>query len=1367
MSIAPSTSSLLASLHGHHNEITDIKYSNNGDRLITASQKDGVVRVWSWGTETLRSSDGNIKIEQIRQIFIRMEPPRHLLRKQTNNSANIPGNRRRGGDSSSQRSHILTRCDVAIWTTDDSRVVTSQSSVFKSSDTDIIPGSHILYIWDSITGDCLIGIPGSHEKPSPVLLSHPLDSSILVSAGADGRAKVWDLDAGRCIFTYHNIHSFGALDNLSDRGKSCGYLDGNFSPDGLTFILTDDTGRLTIADVLDSKPNSMLSKDKQIVEDSLPGWMQEQYFANDYYDLFYDRNGYCVERGSGLPPHLAPEAARCMHTGHPYPESIQLAFGTVQGPLPLPEHVVQTLRHRIRQKCSSVRKHSGLLVQNISGKRHLIEARANPSTILYEKSIANYDVTVGNESAVRQSPRRTATAARNMSTNYRWLDFDEMERDEDDDDQESEDEEYEEGNGLPFDEEQEVDSVESEDYQPRDNRYSERSRSSIRRVNRGRIGRRRQTNEQDLSRQSEPTRSSSRQVPRRNDPLYVDFSDESDFEELLSSNTSPSGEYAKDYTERGHLYKLPPGASVQRKWVTRVDSVLGYTGWKTYCPQVGDKVIYIPKAHAETLKTYPICESVSGAPWKSWPKSTSWPMVECEVKAVRYRFPYNGYLGIRSRYVRSDYINYFNKRCLISDKQSSSHFYRLLKRNQITSVIAIITLELLRVPCHHQSQGHDFVPRPSTRSIRSTFEVSLFENGESDFVLPLELFKWRTHSLERAIEERGTCSGIGLTDFFVNTEAEDSRFDPYSCELSTTIPDDERELHFQSSGYNALQLAYEGSSNSTANTWDVTVSGTEDQCPLPPCLTDEQTSALTDILNSLESDEYVKSTFSAPVDTRRFTDYELMVEVPIDLSFIKRRLQHKYYTNVYSVLADMKLLRDNCLKYNKEGSEITNEANKMFENFEKAFEEKLGIIGYEAGKRDRSMEFDIALRSINRQRRSSRREQSRHSGHIPGSASRGVDSSRNRSIRSSILRNDSASITNRPVSRRRSRVTSSPRVRNVPRIRLSARRLQQRGEYSSAEPSDEQVRTSSDEGIDQAATSITFVVAGKSYKYPDGNLTSDIDVESSADILSEMLQSKRSNVNISDTLMNSPVGEEASIRDEINVRRQSSRLREKKMTEENSDDGYSDGEQEYRSKPEDQEQTNVQRNSSSEEEYSSDRDDGSDSEEQDDYSSVRHRRVSRSNRRHIQSPDSVDSFAANTVKRHTRSSSRSFANQVESMQEIFNRRRSTTESPATEHSSTANRRRSRSSVRTSSALENLPQPSLVTSSTARSSRRRNRNAVSYQEYSCSEIEDDDHSHKHGFDTMDDSDLVGRKRPRKVAVKNGTTSMEILSTLLFF
>lgn len=652
--LAPTTAPLLAQLHGHHNEITDIKYSHQGDRLLTASQQDGVVRIWSWGSDG-NGVDGTQKFDQIRQVFIRMEAPSYIRKNVNGNNQIASGNRRRGGNSSPS---CITCCDVANWSSDDSKVITSQTCIAKTGDVNIIEGSHVIYIWDSRTGECLLGLPQAHQGPCPVLFTHPSDSSVLVSAAYDGHAKVWNIESGKCVFDHHNVHNHGALENLSDKGKSCRYIDGIFSNDGLHLVLTDDTGRITIFDSIESK--EALKDD----DNTAPTFMEEQYFANDYYDLYYDVSGYCIERGSRLPPHLAPEAARCMHTGHPYADQIQLAFSNLEGPMPLDETEVCRMRDKIREMAGKMRCADGILSRNVFGKRHLIEARCRETSHIG----SNMDSGINGQSAVientsrasssnRPTPQRSRNNGRNMSSNYRWIGYDEMDRDDDDDDQDTDDEEYEEGNTLRRgirDEEDnmsEDEIIDVDDYQPRNNRRGRRNNNNSSRSRRRQIrnnSRRRAQREEVIP--AEPTRTSSRNTTRRQDNQYVDLSD-AEFDEVLSANTQPTGEFIEDYNVYGHIYKLPSNSDVNRKWLSRINSVLGYTGWKTFCPQAGDNVVYIPRAHAEFLKQYPVCETDSGAPWKTFPSNASWSVVECKVSSIRYRFPYSGYFGPKSRYV--------------------------------------------------------------------------------------------------------------------------------------------------------------------------------------------------------------------------------------------------------------------------------------------------------------------------------------------------------------------------------------------------------------------------------------------------------------------------------------------------------------------------------------------------------------------------------------------------------------------------------------------------------------------------------------------------------------------------------------------
>lgn len=557
---------------------------------------------------------------------------------------------------------------MATWSSDDSKVITSQTCVLKLTDVEIIPGSQILYVWDSMNGLCLIGIPSAHQKACPVLASHPLDTSIVMSASLDGFIKVWNIENGNCEFSHFNTHQYGSLENFSDKGKVCGYLDGTFSPDGMNLVLTDDTGRISVLDALGSQRDQEINNVS--VHDHAPSWMQEQYFANDYYDLFYDRNGYCIERGSRLPPYIAPGAARCNHIGNAHSDSIQIMFSGLKGPVPITEIEAKTRRDEIRALSVQVRKFGGILTKNVAGKRHLIELRPNAASHVKSVSTLDHNITAQSISSVavvprtlgsnRDSPRGTR---RNLSINYRWIDFDEAAGNDDESNEDSDDEDFRDGRRLlNTDDEEENENVDDDNDDDVTEEYENQTSIRRRRINalssRQRAARsRRRRDIVHRNVETVPTRISARQSSRisrgRTNNIGTD-DDDDEVEEMLSHNTQPFGEYVKDYTELGHLFKLPrENDDIHRNWALREDCVDGYTGWKTYLPQVGDFVVYIPKLHSETLKHYPVCETTSGAPWKEtfWQKNYPWPVVQCRVNNVRYRFPYSEYFGNRSRYV--------------------------------------------------------------------------------------------------------------------------------------------------------------------------------------------------------------------------------------------------------------------------------------------------------------------------------------------------------------------------------------------------------------------------------------------------------------------------------------------------------------------------------------------------------------------------------------------------------------------------------------------------------------------------------------------------------------------------------------------
>jgi WD40 repeat protein len=242
--------------------ITDLHYSYAGDRIVTASQKDGNARIWSFGNSTRTrqlSREGSLRNRYLdaKQIVLRLSN----VNVAAHSCAQARPSRRRGGSSASSSASSVT-CDVAVWTSDDTKIVTSQSCPEKSNSQDILPGSQLLLVWDSWSGNCLLAIKQAHSQQCPVVITHPLEPSIMCLAGLDGVAKLWDLETGTCLFSHKNSIDVGPIAPNNVRGKESGYLDGTFDPHGQHLLLTDDNGRITMFDCMHSpaerdQPNSL------------------------------------------------------------------------------------------------------------------------------------------------------------------------------------------------------------------------------------------------------------------------------------------------------------------------------------------------------------------------------------------------------------------------------------------------------------------------------------------------------------------------------------------------------------------------------------------------------------------------------------------------------------------------------------------------------------------------------------------------------------------------------------------------------------------------------------------------------------------------------------------------------------------------------------------------------------------------------------------------------------------------------------------------------------------------------------------------------------------------------------------------------
>jgi Bromodomain len=102
-----------------------------------------------------------------------------------------------------------------------------------------------------------------------------------------------------------------------------------------------------------------------------------------------------------------------------------------------------------------------------------------------------------------------------------------------------------------------------------------------------------------------------------------------------------------------------------------------------------------------------------------------------------------------------------------------------------------------------------------------------------------------------------------------------------------------------------------------------------------PCLDDDEKKRARNALKKLKCIPCVREQLQFPVNQRQYSDYSFRVEVPMHLGLVERRLDANYYSNRMSIVADIKLIRDNVVKYNGEAGLLQDGARKMYEEFER------------------------------------------------------------------------------------------------------------------------------------------------------------------------------------------------------------------------------------------------------------------------------------------------------------------------------------------------------------------------------------------------------------------------------------------------
>lgn len=153
-------------------------------------------------------------------------------------------------------------------------------------------------VWNAVDGSLVHSLTG-HTESSYVLDVHPFNPRIAMSAGYDGRTIVWDIWEGIPIRTYE----IGRIR----------LVDGKFSPDGTSIVLSDDVGQIYFL----STGQGESQKDAKY----------DQFFLGDYRPLIRDAQGNVLDQETQLPPNRRHvQEPLCDSTMLPYPEPYQSQF---------------------------------------------------------------------------------------------------------------------------------------------------------------------------------------------------------------------------------------------------------------------------------------------------------------------------------------------------------------------------------------------------------------------------------------------------------------------------------------------------------------------------------------------------------------------------------------------------------------------------------------------------------------------------------------------------------------------------------------------------------------------------------------------------------------------------------------------------------------------------------------------------------------------------------------------------------------------------------------------------------------------------------------------------------------------------------
>jgi Bromodomain len=215
-----------------------------------------------------------------------------------------------------------------------------------------------------------------------------------------------------------------------------------------------------------------------------------------------------------------------------------------------------------------------------------------------------------------------------------------------------------------------------------------------------------------------------------------------------------------------------------------------------------------------------------------------------------------------------------------------------------------------------------------------SFQLSLFENDKCEFAIPEMLYTSRLTALERTLVDRDfSFESLDIHLYYCDPDVneEDQEMQLYPAVVKSLGEEEaQSNPHLRGSGFGVLNVDCE-EYDDNFSPWEVMV---DQATPGRPGLSEEDMKVVADALRKQMRKPAVREFYSKPVDTERYYDYLNMVEIPMDLSFIHRRFHSDYYATKLSVVADIKLIHHNSVKYNGNVGQLQEIAAAMHEEFE-------------------------------------------------------------------------------------------------------------------------------------------------------------------------------------------------------------------------------------------------------------------------------------------------------------------------------------------------------------------------------------------------------------------------------------------------